>query len=156
MNRWVSGGAAAVLMLYGCGRGTVDHGASATTATDNGGTPVTMIGCLVPGTASAQGTAAGASDAASSSPGFSLIDVTTTSTASDAGAPTGVSGTAGTSAAPQVDTGQARSFELVGDKPADLRQYQNSSVEVTGLLMSATSVQRVHVQKVRQLEKSCR
>src|SRR5215831_731255 len=132
MNRCVLVGLAAVLALYGGGRATADYGTGAATAADKGGTPVTMIGCLVPGTASAQSTAVGASGNTAAA-GFSLIDVTATSTASDAGAPTGVSGTAGTSAAPQVDTGQARSYELVGDKPDDLQKYQNSSVEVTGL-----------------------
>ena len=175
MNRCVLFGMAAVLALYGCGRGTASEGAGTATATDSGGTPVTIVGCLVPGTAS-QGTPVGASGSTSAR-GFSLIDVTATSTASDAGAPTGVSGTAGTSAAPQVDTGQPRSYELVGDKPDDLQKYQNSSVEVTGLLIPPTdtgagvpgvrgtsapagvpaaNVQRVRVQRVRQLEKTCR
>src|SRR5215831_19861532 len=139
MNRYVMVvGTAAVLALCGCGRGTGNpQGGSATTATDKGGTPVMMIGCLIPGSSAPQSNAVGTSG--TPVPGFTLIDVTTTSTpASDAGAASGVSGTSGTSTTPQVDTSAPRSYDLVGDNRDDLQKYQNSRVEVTGIVVPST------------------
>jgi hypothetical protein len=91
------------------------------------------------------------------------------------------SGTAGTSGAPastpSVDTGTPRSYSLIGDKQDDLQKYQNSKVEVSGAIVAstdtgtgvpdagaapapagtpATNVQRVRVDTVRQLDKTCR
>jgi hypothetical protein len=122
MKRHLMFGLAAAVALCGCGRANANRqGATANTASDAGGTPVTLI--------------------------FTLIDVTTTSTpASDTGAASGVSatpnaaGTSGTRAAsPTVDTGTPRSYTLLADrKQDDLQKYSNSQVEVTGVLIAST------------------
>jgi hypothetical protein len=176
-------GLAAAVALCGCHRSTT-NAANASTVKDTGGTPVTLVGCLVPGGPAAQTGAVGTSG--NTAPvTFTLVDVTTTSTpSSDTGAAaSGVSGTSGASGTPPVpgtpivDTGTPRSYSLVGDrKQDDLKKYQNSKVEVTGVLFASTDtgngvpdvgaasapagapptdVQRVRVDNVRQLDKNC-
>jgi hypothetical protein len=184
MKRHLMFGLAAAVALCGCGRANEKPGATANTASDAGGTPVTLIGCLVPGGGGAQAGAVGTSGNTAAN-GFTLIDVTTTSTpASDTGSASGVSatpnaaGTSGTHAAsPTVDTGTPRSYTLLADrKQDDLQKYSNSQVEVTGVLIAstdtgagvpdvgaasapagtpATDVQRVRVKGVRQLQGTC-
>jgi len=164
----------AVAALCGCQQAKENTQATtAKTASDAGGAPVTLVGCLVPG-----GTASGAvgTSGNTGAAGFTLIDVTTTSAPSP-----DTSGTAGTSStpsnAPVVDTGTPRSYSLVGGKQDDLQKYQNSKVEVSGAILAstdtgsgvpdagaaaapagtpATSVQRVRVDNVRQVDKNCR
>ena len=168
-------GIVAAFALSGCNGGS-QQGTKSSSA-DAGGTPVTLVGCLIPGSASASSSAVGTSGNAES--GFSLIDVTTSSmpasspgTTSGASGTPGSSGTAGTPPAgnnPAVDTGAPRSYGLVSDKKDDLLKFQNSRVEVTGMLIAsadtgasapagtpATDVQRVRVQTIRQVESSCR
>ena len=148
-------GLAAAVALCGCHRNSAnDRGANAGAANDTGGTPVRLVGCLVPG---------GAGE-----PGFTLIDITSTAAA-------GTAGTTGTSAS--VDTGTPRSYALLGArKQDDLQKYQNSKVEVSGVLVASTdtgagvpdvgaasapagtpptAVQRVRVDHVKQLDKTC-
>jgi hypothetical protein len=103
--------------------------------------------------------------------GFTLIDVTTTGNPGTSG----TSATTGTKAT--VDTGTPRTYSLIGEKQqGDLQKYQNSKVEVTGVLVAstdtgagvpdvaaasapagtpATNVEHVRVNHVRQLDKSC-
>ena len=182
MNKSPLIGLAAAVALCGCHRSTTTA-TNAGTANDIGGTPVTLVGCLVSGGSGAQTGAVGTSGITTPA-AFTLIDVTTTSTPSpDTGAASGVSGTSGarrTAAAPgtpAVDTGSPRSYSLVADKKQDdLQKYQNSKVEVIGVLFAstdtgtgvpdvgaatapagtpATDVQRVRVDKVKQLDKNC-
>jgi hypothetical protein len=175
MNKSAIVGLAAAVALCGChGTAANQQGTNATSiANDTGGTPVTLIGCLVPGGGGVQSGAVGTAGNAGPA-GFTLIDVTTTGS----GAASGVSGTSGTPGqTPAVDTGTPRSYDLVGDKKqGDLQKYQNSRVEVTGVMVAstdtgagvpdvgaapapagtpATSVQRVRVDNVRQLEATC-
>jgi hypothetical protein len=95
----------------------------------------------------------------------------------------GTSGTEATPRAPtpgsggSVDTGTPRAYSLVDEQnPDDLQKYQHSKVEVTGVIVGstdtgagvpdvgaaqaragtpATNVERVRVNKVRQLDKNC-
>ncbi|HEX6464460.1 MAG TPA: hypothetical protein VFZ98_08410 [Vicinamibacterales bacterium] len=188
-------GIVAAFALFGCSRASQQG--TKVGASDTGGTPVTLVGCLVPGSGGTSPNAVGTSGNTGVS-GFSLIDVTTTSTptsnpgtASRASGTPGSTGTAGTPPAgsnprapgtaagsnPAVDTGTPRSYSLVSDKQDELQKYQNSQVEVTGIQIASTDtgagvpdagaarapagtpasdVQRVRVQTVRQLDKSCR
>lgn len=184
MTRYLMFGLAASLALCGCSRASrsnQDNAAGPAAANDTTGSPVTLVGCLVPGAAGSDAGAVGTSGNTAAS-GFTLIDVTTT----DTGVPTpsangtagtgtaGTSGTAGTGAA--VETGTPRSYSLVGNKDNDLQKYQNSRVEIRGAVVAstdtgmgvpdvgaasapagtpATNVQRVRVDHVKQLDKSC-
>jgi hypothetical protein len=183
MNKSVFVALAAAVALSGCRQNAENRQGTGASATDNGGTPITLVGCLVPGGAGSQtgtvGTSGNTTPAA-----FTLVDVTTTSgPTSDVGAASGISGASSmkgasaTSGTPAVDTGTPRSYNLVGDqKQRDLQKYQNSKVEVTGVLVASTDsgagvpdvgaasapagtpltdVQRVRVSKVRQLESNC-
>jgi len=181
MNRYAIVGVAAAVALCGCGRERANQQAASGNANETGGTPVTLVGCLVPGGAGAPTGAVGTSGN-TAVPGFTLIDTTTTaSAASDTGAASGVSGTTGqpsaaSSATPSVETGTPRSYSLLGGKDNDLQRYTNSRVEVTGRLVASTDtgagvpdvgaatapagtpptdVQRVRVDHVRQLAASC-
>lgn len=186
MKRYLMFGLAAAVALCGCGRSgsKEDRAAGTTAASDTSGSPVTLVGCLVPGGA---GSAAGAvgTSGNTAAPGFTLIDVTTTDTGTAAnpgtvGTPgTGTAGTSGTAGTPatnaSVATGTPRSYSLIG-KNDDLQKYQNSRVEVRGAVVAstdtgtgvpdvgaasapagtpATDVQRVRVDHVKQLDKSC-
>lgn len=176
----------ATVALCGCHQGTASQRGTTASATDTGGTPVTLIGCLVPGGAGASTAPVGTSGNTAAT-GFTLIDVTTTSTPSVSETPgtpgtSGTSGTPGTAASARtgsaaVDTGTPRSYDLVGDRNRDdLQKYQNSKVEVSGFVVAstdtgagvpdvgaastpagtpATDVQRVRVDHVRQLDKTC-
>jgi hypothetical protein len=166
MNRSAFLALAAAAALWGCQQTTNQQGTKATPPNDAGGTPVALVGCLVPGAGSERavvGTSGGA--------GFMLIDVTTTGTPGTQGT-SGTSGTGG-----HVDTGTPRMYSLIGEKQRDdLQKYQNSKVEVTGVLVAstdsgagvpdvgaasapqgtpATDVAHVRVNHVRQLDKSC-
>jgi hypothetical protein len=164
---------AAAAALWGCRQSTNQQGTTTAPApaSDAGGTPVALVGCLLPGAGSQSG-AVGTSG--NSGAGFVLIDVTTTGTAETSGTP-GTGGTPGTSG--RVDTGTPRTYSLIGEKQQDdLQKYQNSKVEVTGVLVASTdtgagvpdvgaasapagtpptNVERVRVNHVRQLDKSC-
>jgi hypothetical protein len=173
MNKSVFVGLAAAVALCGChGNAANQQDKNPNIANDTGGTPVTLVGCLVPG---GGGQSAAVGTAGNTGPaGFTLIDVTTTAS----GAASGISGTSGTPGqTAAVDTGTPRSYDLVGDKTQDdLQRYQNSRVEVTGVVVASTdtgagvpdvgaasapagtparSVQRVRVDHVKQLEASC-
>jgi len=165
---------AATAALWGCQQNTNQQGTKNTSPSDTGGTPVSLVGCLVPGGGSQSG-AVGTSG--TSEAGFMLIDVTTTGTP----APQGTSGASATSGTPgtgaTVETGTPRTYSLIGEKQQDdLQKYRNSKVEVTGVLVAstdtgagvpdvgaasapagtpATNVERVRVNHVRQLDKSC-
>ena len=168
MNKSVFVGLAAAVALCGChGNPGNRPGTTANGANDAGGTPVTLVGCLLPGGAGPQSSAVGTSGNTTEA-GFTLIDVTSTGTPAAAG-------TSGSNAS--VDTGTPRSYSLIGvKKQDDLQKYQNSKVEVTGVLVAGTDtgagvpdvgaastpagtpptdVQRVRVDEVRQLDKSC-
>jgi hypothetical protein len=173
---------AAAVALCGCGRGRANQQATnTTTATDTAATPLTIVGCLVPGTATAEAGAVGTSGNPPP-PSFTLVDVTTTSTPPSGNPASGVSGTSGkpgsSEATATVDTGTPRSYSLVADKDRleDLQRYANSRVEVTGLIVASsdtgmgvpdvgaasapvgappTDVQRMRVKDVRQLESTC-
>jgi hypothetical protein len=169
MNRSAFLALAATAALWGCHQNTNQQGTRTTSPNDAGGTPVALVGCLVPG-AGPQSGAVGTSGN-SGEAGFTLIDVTTTG---DPGT-SGTSATTGTKAT--VDTGTPRAYSLIGQKQqGDLQKYQNSKVEVTGVLVAstdtgagvpdvgaasapagtpATNVEHVRVDHVRQLDKSC-
>jgi len=191
MNKSVFVAFAAAVALCGCQRDTGNQQATnASGPNDTGDTPITLVGCLVPGGAGPQTGAVGT--AGNTAPvAYTLIDVTTTKNPSDVGATPGTPATPATSGtaaegAPRapatgsgasVDTAIPRSYSLVGEKSqGDLQKYQNSKVEVTGVLVAstdtgagvpdagaasaptgtpATNVERVRVDKVRQLEKTC-
>ena len=169
MNRSAFLALAAAAALWGCHQNTNQQGTRTMSPNDAGGTPVALVGCLVPGAGpqpGAVGTSGNSGDA-----GFMLIDITTT------GAPgtPGTSGASGTSGS--VDTGTPRTYSLIGEtQQEDLKKYQNSKVEVRGVLVAstdtgagipdvgaasapagtpATNVERVRVNHVRQLDKSC-
>jgi hypothetical protein len=180
-----------------CGCHASQEGTTASVGgNDNGGSPLTVVGCLVPGAAGSQSGTVGTSGNTAES-GFTLIDATTTSTPTGADtnaapnspatpATPGTSGTAGTSAAPgtpptsgtaSVDTGTPKSYTLIANKnEKDLQKYENSQVEVRGMLVASTdtgtgvpdvgaastpagtpptNVQHVRVDHVRQLDKTC-
>ena len=167
-------GILAMVAVCGCQGGNASTQRTTTgKANDTSGTPVTLVGCLVPGNVGTAGTSGNTGAA-----GFTLIDVTTTSAAPGAGAASGAAATPETSA-----TGTAgRSYSLVGDKDRqdDMQKYLNSRVEVTGLAVTATDsgpgapdagsgaapagsagapaadMPRVRVRAVRQVENSCR
>lgn len=186
---------AAAVALCGCQSANKEASTASVGGNDSGGSPVTLVGCLVPGAAGAQSGTVGTSGNAAES-GFTLIDATTTSTPMGADtnaapnspatpATPGTSGTAGTSSTPAagtaasggVDTGTPKSYGLIPDKTEkDLQKYQNSQVEVRGMLVASTdtgtgvpdvgaastpagtpptNVQHVRVDHVRQLNKSC-
>jgi hypothetical protein len=175
MNTRIVVGLMAAVALCGCHQANESKQATmASTASDAGGAPVTLVGCLVPGGTAVQGGAVGTSGNTGAA-GFTLIDVTTTSAPSP-----DTSGAAGTSSTPAntpvVDTGTPRSYSLVGNKQDELQKYQNSKVEVSGAIVAstdtgtgvpdagaavtpagtpATNVQRVRVDNVRQLDKTC-
>jgi hypothetical protein len=138
---------AAVLAVAGCGRGQTNP-RGVTASGDMTATPVTIIGCLVPG---GSGTSAGAVGTAGNTEatGFTLIDTTTTATpASDTASGSAASGAAGTSPAPAsaaanggtaaVDTGTPRSYSLIGGKQDELQKFANSRVEVRGAVVAST------------------
>jgi hypothetical protein len=172
MNRSAFLALAATAALWGCHQSTTQQGTRTTSPKDAGGTPVALVGCLVPGAgpqSGAVGTAGNSGEA-----GFTLIDVTTTANPGTPGT-SGTSGSTGTTAT--VDTGTPRTYSLIGEKQqGDLQKYQNSKVEVTGVLVAstdtgagvpdvgaasapagtpATNVEHVRVNHVRQLDKSC-
>jgi hypothetical protein len=183
MNKSVFGTLAVAVALCGCHQNAENRQGTGASGIDNGGTPITIVGCLVPGGAGSQtGTVGTTGDTAPAA--FTLVDVTTTSGPTpDAGAASGISGASGmkgasgTSGTPAVDTGTPRSYNLVGyKKQSDLQKYQNSKVEVTGVLVASTDsgagvpdvgaasapagnpqteVQRVRVNKIRQLDSNC-
>jgi hypothetical protein len=171
---------AAAVAATGCGR---SNQGTAARDSDIAATPVTLIGCLVPG---ASGTSPGAVGTAgtTAADGFTLVDTTTTSTAgadastgSSAAAATGTSGTGVASGGrATVDTGTPRSYALIGGKQEELQKYVNMRVEVRGAVVTstdtgmgvpdvgaasapagtpATDVQRVRVDHVRQLDSTC-
>jgi hypothetical protein len=174
-------GLAAAVALCGCHSGAANRpGTTANAGSDVAGSPVTLVGCLVPGAGGSSTGAVGTSGDTAAA-GFTLIDVTTTSTpSSDTGAASGApapSGTSGSSGTAAVDTGTPRSYSLIAGKAQDdLQKYQNSRVEVTGMAVASTdtgtgvpdvgaasaptgvpqtSVERVRVDHVRQLDKNC-
>jgi hypothetical protein len=123
-------------------------------ANETGGTPVTLVGCLVPGNVGTQNGTVGTSGN-SGAPGFTLIDVNTTSST------------------------DGRSYSLIGDKDKldDMQKLLNSRVEVTGFAAASpdagaaapdassapapastpsTDLPRVRVDQVKQVESSCR
>jgi hypothetical protein len=181
MNKSALIGLAAAVALCGCHSEAANRpGTTVNAGSDVAGSPVTLVGCLVAGAGGSTTGAVGTSGETAAA-GFTLIDVTTTSTpssdtgaASGASAPSGTSGSSGTAA---VDTGTPRSYSLIAGKAEDdLQKYQNSRVEVTGMAVASTdtgtgvpdvgaasaptgvpqtSVERVHVDHVRQLDKTC-
>jgi len=182
MNKSAFIGLAAAMALCGCHRETAKRpGTSANAGSDVAVSPVTLVGCLVPGASGSASGSVGTSGNAAAN-GFTLIDVTTTSTpsAETGAAPNGTSATAGTSGAnanATVATGTPRSYTLLTDKNQDeLQKYVNSQVEVSGVAVASTDtgagvpdvgaastpagtpptdVQRVRVNHVRQLQASC-
>lgn len=151
MTRHLMFGLATALALAGCGGGASNQQAAGANAASDNGTPITLVGCLVPGAAGSQSSAVGTSGNTAAN-GFTLIDVTTTSNPSSAtgpapgapGAPaaTGTSGTPappGTPRNPTVDTGTPRTYSLIaGKKQDDLQKYLNSRVEVAGIAVAST------------------
>jgi hypothetical protein len=173
MNRSAFLALGAAVTLWGCHQNTNQQGTRTTSPNDSGGTPVALVGCLVTGAGShsgAVGTSGNSGEA-----GFMLIDVTTTGTPGTSGT-SGTNGTSGTGST--VDTGTPHTYSLIGEKQSDdLQKYRNSTVEVTGVVVAstdtgagvpdvgaasapvgtpATNVERVRVNHVRQLDKSCR
>src|SRR5579872_585991 len=100
----------AAVALCGCQRGNKEATLASVGGNDSAGSPVTLVGCLVPGAAGSQTGSVGTSGNTAES-GFTLIDVTTTSTpmGADANAPNtpatpATSGTAGSSSTPAAGT----------------------------------------------------
>src|SRR5579859_423557 len=106
MNKSALIGLAAAVALCGCQSGAANRpGTTANAGSDVAGSPVTLVGCLVPGAGGSTTGAVGTSGDTAAA-GFTLIDVTTTSTpssdagaASGASAPSGTAGSSGTGAA---------------------------------------------------------
>jgi hypothetical protein len=174
MTRQIIFAAVGALALGGCSGRANQQGTTAKTETAD--SPVTIVGCLVPGGSGNPSAAVGTSGNTASG-GFTLIDTMATSTAAtDTGAGSGATGTSGSAA---VDTGTPRSYDLVvndKDKTDELQKYVNSRVEVRGYAVAATdtgagvpdvgaasapagtpptAVQRVRVDRVRQIDASC-
>lgn len=167
-TRVVIAGMAAVA-LCGCHRDVANQ----QTASDAGGTPVTLVGCLVPGGTGSQPGAVGTSGSTGAA-GFTLVDASNPPNTANPPATSGTSGASTQAAA--VDTTTPRSYNLIAGKQDDLQKYQNSKVEVTGLMVASTdtgtgvpdvgaaaqpagtptaNAEQVRVNKVRQLDKSC-
>jgi len=174
---------AAALALAGCGKGRTNQQGATASGGDTAGTPVTIIGCLVPGGSGTSAAAVGTSGNTEAT-GFTLIDTTTTSTAaSDMAGGSAASGTTGSSPTPaakggtaSVDTGTPRTYNLIGAKQDELQKYANMRVEVRGAVVATTdtglgvpdagaasapagtpptAVQRVRVDHVRKLDATC-